>query len=131
MPTFATLANRVNNEVSKPGDEGLQRWLDRSEVLRDTVTQLRKDLALPEEELPVPPVGEEAFETLRTAVLPVLERLMRKGMSTLQVALYRVDIPEPHMRRTMQLGGLHALAGECVLRALQKVLTRMRFAGRY
>ncbi|MBX2979707.1 MAG: hypothetical protein KF905_10465 [Flavobacteriales bacterium] len=117
--------------MSKPEDDGLQRWLDRSEVLRDTVAQLRKDLALPEEDLPVPPVGEEAFETLRAAVLPVLERLLRKGMSALQVALYRVDIPEAHMRRTMQLGGLYALAGECVLRALQKVLTRMRFAGRF
>jgi hypothetical protein len=31
----------------------------------------------------------------------------------------------------MALGGVHALAGECVLRALQKVLTRLRFAGRF
>jgi hypothetical protein len=45
--------------------------------------------------------------------------------------MYRVDIPEAHMRRTLALGGLDALAGECVLRSLQKVLTRLRFAGRY
>jgi hypothetical protein len=95
------------------------------------VEQLRKDLALEEQELPLPPVGEEAFEGLRASVLPRLETLQRRSVASLQAAMYRVDIPEPHLRRTMAQGGLHALAGECVLRALQKVLTRMRFAGRY
>ena len=52
-------------------------------------------------------------------------------MHDLQVAMYRVDIPEAHLKRTLAQGGLHALAGECVLRELQKVLTRLRFAGRY
>jgi hypothetical protein len=121
----------VNNGLSKGEDGGVQRWLDRAEVLASTVAQLRKDLSMSETELPLPAVGEEAFEELRAAVLPRLETLQRSGMTTLQVALYRVDIPEVHMRRTLSNGGLHALAGECVVRALQKVLTRLRFAGRY
>lgn len=121
----------ANNELSKPGSGDMQRYLDRAEVLRDTVQQLRKDLALSEAELPLPAVGEEAFEQLRTLVLPRLQHLHSRGVPALQAAMYRVDIPEAHLRRTMQLGGLHALAGECVLRALQKVLTRLRFAGRF
>ena len=109
----------------------MQRWLDRAEVLASTVAQLRKDLGMDEHALPLPAVGEEAFEQLREAVLPRLQHLQRQSVSALQTAMYRVDIPEPHLRRTLALGGLHALAGECVLRALQKVLTRLRFAGRY
>ena len=131
MPTFGASAHTVNNDLSKPGNEGVQRFLDRAEVLASTVAQLRKDLALSEMELPQPPLGEEAFETLRSGVLPRLEELQRQSTTALQTAMYRVDIPEGHLRRTMALGGLHALAGECVLRALQKVLTRLRYAGRF
>ncbi|MBK9177335.1 MAG: hypothetical protein IPM46_13580 [Flavobacteriales bacterium] len=109
----------------------MARYLDQAEVLSSTVEQLRKDLSLMAEELPLPPVGAEAFEALRSSVLPVLQVLELRGLHALQSAMYRVDIPEAHLRRTMDAGGLHALAGECVLRALQKVLTRMRFAGRF
>ena len=121
----------ANNHLSKPGSGGMQRHLDRAEVLTSTVAQLRKDLAMGERELPAPVVGEGAFEALRTDVLVRLEELDRMGASALQSAMYRVDIPEAHLRRTLAAGGLHALAGECVLRALQKVLTRLRFAGRF
>jgi hypothetical protein len=117
--------------LSKPGSEGLARHLDRAEVLHLTVLQLRKDLALDEGKLQEPAVGEQAFEALREAIQPRLEALQAKGAAALQSAMYRVDIPEAHLRRTVAHGGLHALAGECVLRALQKVLTRLRFAGRF
>lgn len=121
----------MNTELSKPGDEGIVRFLDRTEVLRATVAQLNKDLALEAEDFAAPAMGEGAFEELRAEVLPVLERLNAQGGHALQVAMFRVDIPEAHLRRTMTKGGLHALAGECVLRALQKVLTRLRFAGKF
>lgn len=120
-----------NNNVSKAGDAGIRRFLDRAEVLSSTVDQLRKDLSLTADELQEPPVGDGAFEGLRAGVLPVLQQLQGRGSQALQTAMYRVDIPEAHLRRTMEAGGLHALAGECVLRALQKVLTRLRFAGRF
>jgi hypothetical protein len=107
------------------------RQLDRAEVLASTVAQLRKDLAMDEQELPLPAVGEGAFEQLRTLVLPRLEHLQRQSTTALQTAMYRVDIPEAHLRRTLAMGGLQFLAGECVLRALQKVLTRLRYAGRF
>ena len=121
----------MNNELSKADHADVVRYLDRAEVLRDTVAQLTKDLARPGDGFSVPAIGDAAFEELRSQVLHVLEELSDRSAHALQVALYRVDIPEPHMRRTMAHGGLQALAGECVLRALQKVLTRMRFAGRF
>ncbi|HMC96833.1 MAG TPA: hypothetical protein VKG92_04230 [Flavobacteriales bacterium] len=121
----------MNNELSKAGGGAIARYLDRAEVLQETVAQLTKDLALPADGIHSPGSGEAAFEELRAQVLPVLEELQRRGASALQVAMYRVDIPEAHLRRTMTQGGLEALAGECVLRALQKVLTRHRFAGRF
>lgn len=121
----------MNNELSRSGDVGLRRSLDRAEVLSSTIAQLRKDLSLSEEELPELQVGDQAFEQLRDHVLPKLEALDCKGTHALQVVMYRVDIPEGHLKRTLGNGGLSALAGECVVRALQKVLTRLRFAGRY
>ena len=129
--TFAIVDNNSNNELPSRSDSGLERYLDRAEVLTSTVAQLRKDLSLTELELPEPAVSEEAFETLRKEVLPVLTALQQQGQHALQVVMYRVDIPEAHLKRTMAAGGLHALAGECVIRALQKVLTRLRYAGRY
>lgn len=121
----------VNNPLSKPGENGIGLWLDKAEVLAATVEQLRKDLSMGSDDLPSPSLDDGAFEQLRAAVLPRLKELFTQSSSALQVAMYRVDIPEPHLRRTMNAGGLHELAGECVLRSLQKVLTRLRFAGRY
>ncbi len=110
---------------------GLSKYLDKREILDATVDQLRKDLALGQDQLGTPPLGDETFELLRTQVQPALEELRSKSMHALQVAMYRVDIPEKHMVRTIAAGGLAALAGETVLRCLQKVLTRLRYAGRY
>lgn len=117
--------------MSISGSGALQHLLDRAEVLHATVEQLRKDLALGATELVPPVAGETAFEALREQVHPVLRTLDDRGEHALKVAMYRVDIPEAHLRRTLASGGLHALAGEVVLRALQKVLTRLRHAGRF
>lgn len=106
-------------------------YLDRAEILGATVAQLRKDLSLADDRLGSPPDPTDAFEQLRRQVIPLLEALNASERYALKTAMYRVDIPEAHFRRVMANGGLHALAGEVVLRALQKVLTRLRFAGRY
>ena len=120
----------MSHHLSRSDQEGVQRYLDQAEVLQYTVDQLRKDLSLADAALPLPSIGDTAFEVLRGNVLPVLEQLDSKGEHALRVAIYRVDIPEPHFRRTMANDGLHGLAGEVVLRALQKVLSRLRYAGR-
>jgi len=125
------MSDEANTSLSKGEQDGLRLWLDRAEVLSSTVQQLRKDLALAEADLPEPAVGEGAFEDLRAGVLARLVELERGSGNALQTAMYRVDIPESHLQRTLETGGLHALAGECVLRSLQKVLTRLRFAGRF
>ncbi len=117
----------VNEGLSTTGGEGPRRWLDKAEVLADTVAQLRKDLNAPD--LVVPEGGEGAFEALRAQVLPVVEERHRQGQHALGVVLYRVDLPEAHAKRSMAAGGLPELAGQLVLRCLQKVLTRKRFAG--
>lgn len=121
----------MDNSLSVSGADGLQRFLDRAEVLQAVVDQLRKDLSLSEEELPRPELNEGTFDVLSATVLSVLQDLDARGAHALQVAMYRVDIPEAHLQRTLALGGLAALSKEVVLRALQKVLTRMRYAGRY
>lgn len=121
----------MDKPLSRSWANAPQRYLDRADVLRATVDQLQKDLALEPQELALPGDPRDAFEDLRSQVLPILERLFARSAHDLKVALYRLDIPEPQLHRAMAAGGLHALAGEVVLRALQKVLTRMRFAGRF
>lgn len=107
---------------------GLRKRLDEAEVLLAVVLQLRKDLN--EEDIPLPKVGEQAFEELRAAVLALLDGWQRTGSSALSRAINRVDLTEAMVERALELGGPKELAGFIVLRILQKVLIRERFAGR-
>lgn len=106
----------------------LRKRLDEAEVLLAVVMQLRKDLG--EEDLPLPKVGPEAFETLRTGVLDLLAAWQGSGSAALSRAINRVDLTEAMVTTAMDRGGLAELAGMMVLRCLQKVLIRERFAGR-
>jgi hypothetical protein len=116
----------VNEELSTTSG-GLRKQLDEAEVLLAVVVQLRKDLA--EEELTLPEVGEGAFEALRAEVLLRMERWQRSGSPALFRAINRVDLTEGMVDSALERGGLPELAGAVVLRCLQKVLLRKRFAG--
>jgi hypothetical protein len=118
--------------LSKTGAEGdgpgaLRKRLDEAVVLQATVAQLRKDLR--EEALELPEVGEGAFEELRTQVLEVIQDREREGAHAFGLVVNRVDLTEHQMRAALAAGGLRGLAGAVVLRCLQKVLSRMRYAG--
>ncbi len=106
---------------------GLRKRLDEAEILLAVVLQLRKDLN--EEGIPLPAVGEGAFEELRAAVLVSLELWARTGPSALSRAINRVDLTERMVDGATGRGGLPELAGTMVLRSLQKVLLRLHFAG--
>lgn len=121
----------MNNELSKAGEQALVRSLDRADVLASTVEQLRKDISLSVEELPQPPVGDEAFELLRTHVLHALERWTSSDTPAFSRAVNRVDLTERMVNNATSKGGLHELAGLMVIRCLQKVLSRHRYAGRF
>lgn len=121
----------MNNELSKAGNEAIVRALDRAEVLVECVAQLRKDLGLAPEELPGPDVGEGAFEALRTSVLQSLDVWSRTNSPSLSRAINRVDLTERMVNTAMDHGGLAELARLIVVRCLQKVLSRHRYAGRY
>lgn len=110
------------------GGSGLRRRLDEAAVLEGTVQQLRKDLRA--EGLALPAVGEAAFEDLRAQVLAVVQERERDGAHAFGLVVNRVDLTERQVREALAAGGLHALAGSIVLRCLQKVLSRMRYAGR-
>ena len=122
----------MNEELSKRGTDhdgqtGLRKRLDEAVVLFETVTQLRKDLR--EENLPLPDRGEGAFEELRTQVLRVIEEREREGAHAFGLVINRVDLNERQVHAAMVAGGLNGLAGSIVLRCLQKVLSRKRYAG--
>jgi hypothetical protein len=121
----------ANEELSttSTGDEGrgLRKRLDEAVVLNETVLQLRKDLS--EEDVGIPDVGERAFEELRQQVLAILAAKQRTGAGAFGRAINRVDLTEAATSRAMAAGGLPELASQVVLRCLQKVLTRKRFAG--
>lgn len=106
---------------------GLLRRLDEAVVLCETVAQLRKDLR--EDALGAPEVGDGAFEQLRAQVLKVIGERDREGAHAFGLVVNRVDLTEHQVVAAMADGGLHGLAGAIVLRCLQKVLSRKRYAG--
>lgn len=112
-------------ELSRSGGNELVQRLSEARVLDATVRQLCKDLGT--DQITAPNVGPAAFEALRTQVLPILEEFHSLSVHALQVALYRVDVPEGAAREAMDLGGLNELAGRVVLRCLQKVIVRLSF----
>lgn len=113
--------------VEGEGSSGPRKRLDEAVVLYETVAQLRKDLR--EEALVLPEAGEDAFEKLRTQVLAVIEERDREGAHAFGLVLNRVDLNEHQVGSSMANGGLNDLAGAIVLRCLQKVLSRKRYAG--
>jgi hypothetical protein len=121
----------MSNELSTTSDDahssGLHKRLDEAEVLHAVVLQLRKDLN--EDDIAQPPADPEAFEALRAQVLLRLEAWQRTGSVAFSRAINRVDLNEGMVDRAMVRGGLSELAGHMVLRCLQKVLIRNRFAG--
>lgn len=119
----------MNDGLSRTRDDGggLRKRLDEAVVLRQTVVQLRKDLR--EEAIAEPAVGAGAFEQLRARVQEVLEARQQEGAHAFGLVVNRVDLTEHQLHAAVREGGLHGLAGAVVLRCLQKVLSRMRFAG--
>lgn len=122
----------MHEGLSKTGaggesSNGLRKRLDEAVVLQSTVAQLRKDLR--DETLALPEVGEGAFEELRTQVLAVIQERERDGAHAFGLVVNRVDLTEQQMLSAMAASGLHGLAGAVVLRCLQKVLSRIRYAG--
>lgn len=118
----------ANDGLSRTGPAEIRRRLDEAVVLLATVRQLEKDLN--EEDWPVPEVSVEAFEVLRGRVLRVLEERQARGAHAFGLVLNRVDLHERAFREAVAVGGLDQLAAVVVLRCLQKVLARERYAGR-
>jgi hypothetical protein len=117
----------MNGELSRCQSDGLRKRLDEAVVLHETVLQLRKDLN--EEEIPLPGTDHQAFERLRASVLGHMGAWERSEPSRFSRAINRVDLTERQVNDAMAQGGLPELAGRMVLRCLQKVLIRKRFAG--
>lgn len=113
-----------------PEADEVKSYLDVEIVLRATVEQLRKDLALGDAELVFPKVGEGAFEELRTQVMRHLEDGLRAGPTFLARAINRVDLTERMVAQALDTGGMPQLAGLLIQRCLLKVLLREYFARR-
>lgn len=118
----------TNEGLSRSGEEGLRKRLDEALVLLGTTEQLRKDLNAPGLELPIN--GPAAFEALRGQVLEVLLEREQQGAHAFGLVLNRVDLTEGAFRQAVGAGGLDQLAAVVVVRCLQKVLARERYAGR-
>ncbi len=132
FPPLANHACAMNEGLSRTGASGadtsaVRKRLDEAVVLLSTVAQLRKDLHAPG--IHEPALGEGAFEDLRAQVLLLLEEREREGAQAFGRVVNRVDLTERQLHAAINAGGLPALAGTVVLRCLQKVLSRMRFAG--
>lgn len=118
-----------NEDLSRTDDAAPARRLDEAIVLAATVAQLSKDLN--SDRVATPAVGQAAFEALRADVLAVLLERQAAGAHAFGLVLNRVDLTERAYAQAIALGGLEQLAATVVLRCLQKVLARERYAGRW
>lgn len=117
----------MNEDLSTTEGGALRLRLDEASVLEGTVIQLRKDLNA--EAIEIPEVGAEAFERLRGQVEGLINAWSASNVPALSRAINRVDLTERMVSDAMERGGTRELAGDMVLRCLQKVLSRRRFAG--
>lgn len=111
-----------------PLNEELSFYADNSQLLSETLQQLRKDLGenWPEDHEP----EGMALSGLIDLVADVLYEVNRKSQQNLFNLFYRIDLPETKVQEMLTSDGFYwsGLAELILKRELQKVVLRKHFA---
>jgi hypothetical protein len=111
-----------------PLNEELSFYADNSQLLSETLQQLRKDLGenWPDDHEP----GQMVLSDLIGLVADVLYEVNRRSQQTLFNLFYRIDLPETKVQESLNSDGFdwNALAELIFKRELQKVVLRRHFS---
>ena len=110
----------------------LTPYYSRQDLIEKVVTQIKKDFNWFSFEIVFTGKRETPYQELFVQVLPLIEELLNNDYAKLLALLYRIDIEEEMLNRTLKLHN-HADTDEIITdlilkRELQKVLIREMYS---
>lgn len=112
-------------------------YLNRLDILNDTVQQVIKDFAMNGMEITpiairVSENSDSAYSELFSQILPQIEKLQKENFQNFYNLMYRIDISEGQIKKAMEQAKDRSFAeviSDLILkRELIKVVTRKRFS---
>lgn len=99
----------------------IEKYRHDLEVIRNTARQVAKDFEAHGIEITMPVDEFSTYEVLKSQLIPVVEKLIRKNPEQLSQLLYRIDISE---KQSMAAANSTELAHLILEREFIKVITR-------
>jgi hypothetical protein len=116
----------------KPTD--IEKYRYDLEVIRMTAEQVKKDFAIQKMEITFSGNEMNAYEELKSQLIPHLSKMLSGNRSQLMQLLYRIDVPERDWKKVVMMDDENAQTvrlTEIILeREFMKALTRKMFSGK-
>ncbi len=112
----------------------VQNYLDREEIVLDTIAQIVKDFGMFGVEIHFSGSVEDAYPKLHGQLVDQIGHLLKTNSDLLMSILYQVDISQRDIDRTSnefpQYNQVEVIAHQIIFRDLKKVLYRRYFSGK-
>ena len=112
----------------------LETYLDREEIILDTIAQIMKDFGLFGVEIHFSGNMDQAYDEMHRQLVEQIDRLLIDNSELLMSILYQVDISERDLARTQfdfpRYNQVEVIARQIIFRDLKKVLFRRYFKSR-
>ncbi|WP_423129796.1 hypothetical protein [Gaoshiqia sp. Z1-71] len=112
----------------------LETYLDREEIVLDTIAQIMKDFGLFGVEIHFSGDLEQAYPEMHRQLVGEIDRLLIDHSELLMSILYQVDISDRDLVRTQldfpRYNQVEVIAHQIIFRDLKKVLFRRYFKSR-
>ena len=106
-------------------------YLNRLDILNDTVKQIAKDLGWSRLEVKFSGNAEGAYQELFEQIHPQIEKLLKENAGKFYELMYRIDISETHIKKTIAQAkdqSFSEVVTDLILkRELQKVVMRKTY----
>lgn len=114
--------------------DNLQAYLDREDIIIDTIAQIVKDFGLFGIEIEYSGSTHDAYEKLHRQLVGQIGNLANSNADLLMSILYQVDISQREIDRTARLfphyNPVEVIAHQVIFRDLKKVLFRRYFSSK-
>ncbi|MCW0481505.1 hypothetical protein [Gaoshiqia sediminis] len=109
----------------------VQTYLDREEIILDTIAQIMKDFGMFGVEIHFSGNIEQAYPEMHQQLVGQIDRLLIDNSELLMSILYQVDISDRDLARTQldfpRYNQVEVIAHQIIFRDLKKVLFRRYF----
>ncbi|MGD9929724.1 MAG: hypothetical protein AB7U05_06865 [Mangrovibacterium sp.] len=109
----------------------VQTYLDREEIILDTIAQIMKDFGMFGVEIHFSGDIEQAYQEMHQQLVGQIDRLLIDNSELLMSILYQVDVSDRDLARTQfdfpRYNQVEVIAHQIIFRDLKKVLFRRYF----